>query len=238
MIATEPLSFMSGSHTAPGVMPLADTEVHLWKAHLRTGNEQLARNILSQGEWQRAARFRFDKDRARFLHSHVHLRAVLSTYVDSSPGKLEFHSGSNGKPTLYSPKKSVCFSLSHSGDCMLIAITRDMEIGVDVEKLRPVSHARQLARRYFPDDDCSRLDHLEGEALSRMFMLLWTRFEATRKMSGSGVFSTCVAGAETSDGHLISFEPEADYVACLALPEPRHLRCWTAEPLCRPDSLA
>jgi len=41
------------------------------------------------------------------------------------------------------------FNLSHSGDLVLYALTRCREIGVDLECIRPISDAEEIARRFY-----------------------------------------------------------------------------------------
>lgn len=67
----------------------------------------------------------------RFLASHTALRLVLAEY---GGGHQEFAAGPNGKPTLGGP---VRFNLSRTDEAVIIAVS-NAEVGVDIERRRPV----------------------------------------------------------------------------------------------------
>ena len=71
--------------------------------------------------------------RRRYLRSHAALRAILGAYT-STP--LDFAMAEHGKPYLLACP-DLRFNLSHSHDMALVAVTRGIEIGVDVERFRP-----------------------------------------------------------------------------------------------------
>src|SRR5262245_37170099 len=61
--------------------------------------EQLAR-LLSSDESQRARRFRFERDRKRFIVCRGVLREILGTYLGKNPEAIVFSYGPQGKPYL------------------------------------------------------------------------------------------------------------------------------------------
>jgi 4'-phosphopantetheinyl transferase len=105
-----------------------------------------------------------------------------------APGALIFGIGEHGKPYLVAPKPPAAFgfNLSHSGDVVVLGTAAD-DIGVDVEKLRPVPNAESLARRFFSPAE----GELVGAALDperdRAFLRIWTQKEAWLKATGLGV---------------------------------------------------
>lgn len=119
---------------------------------------------LSDDERARAARFRFDEHRRRWIAAHVALREILSTYTDD----VQFVLGEHGKPSL--ANGAVHFNLSHSGDLAVVAVS-DGEIGVDVEQIRDDFDYESIA-----------------PAPSReAFFRAWTRKEARLKATGVGL---------------------------------------------------
>jgi hypothetical protein len=72
------------------------------------------------------------------------LRQVLARYLGQEPGGVELSVGEHGKPRL--PGEELHFNLSHSGALALIAVCRDCEVGVDVERLRPKREAAFYCR--------------------------------------------------------------------------------------------
>src|SRR5579871_4882596 len=100
---------------------------------------------ISEDELARANRFKFDADRVRWIRSRSALRMILSRYAGEDPGNLVFLYGKHGKPSI--PFSVVQFNLSHAGDWAIIAVSRTVAVGVDIERMRPnVEMARLLER--------------------------------------------------------------------------------------------
>src|SRR5215207_2728468 len=115
-------------------------EVHVWRvelARLYTLAAELA-GALSPDERERAARFRFEKDRLRFTLSRAALRTLLGLYLESSPGSVLFTQNSFGKPFLagQTGRGPLHFNASHSKEMALYALSAEHEVGVDVEHVR------------------------------------------------------------------------------------------------------
>jgi len=121
-------------------------------------------DALSPDERERAARFRFEEHRRRWIAAHVALREILSKYTSD----VQFVIGENGKPSL--ANGAVHFNLSHSGDLAVIAVS-DHEIGVDVEQIR----------------DGFDYESIMPAANRDEFFRAWTRKEACLKARGLGL---------------------------------------------------
>lgn len=95
---------------------------------------------------------------------------------------LDIRPGPGGKPRL---EEGPCFSLSHSGEMLLCALS-DRAVGADVQRLTP--YRPELARRFFTAKECAWLDGQKrpGEA----FSLLWSLKESYAKMLGRGIAGT------------------------------------------------
>jgi 4'-phosphopantetheinyl transferase len=155
----------------------------LWlvSAKVDLPERKILENLLSANEREHAGRFRFEADRVRSIVARGGLRRILSSYCGASPHAMEFHIGSHGKPALLNPS-ALEFNVSHSGDCVLIAVTSGVPCGVDIELIRPIIEERDVADRFF----CPR----EMEWLSRNengFHRLWVMKEAIIKAMGLGV---------------------------------------------------
>ena len=74
--------------------------------------------------------------RGQLLQRRLFLRAVLSAYAGRSADELMFTSGAFGKPRLHDGD-GLCFSLSRSGERVLLGVARGLELGVDVERRDP-----------------------------------------------------------------------------------------------------
>jgi len=175
----------------PTRFSLGATDVHVWAARLALPSGPLVRlaSILSQDESQRAARFRFDTHRDRFIAARGILRSLLGTYLHSAADALQFEYGPNGKPTLTAPfaESGLTFNLAHSEDLALFAVTRLGPIGVDVEQNRPVTDVDELVARFFSPRETALFQTLPTSQKNAAFFNLWTRKEAWLKATGEGI---------------------------------------------------
>jgi 4'-phosphopantetheinyl transferase len=184
----------------------------------------------------------------RFVVSHGALRKILGRYLDERPEQIRLVTDARGKPHLASRANapSICFSLSHGGAFALCAVTKNRDVGVDVEQIRPVSALREIAARYFSRHEREALCAMSPDRTLEAFFQCWTRKEAYSKAMGQGVsrrwtqFSVSLTpgavaqlpGAGTKAGDdgrftLCPLEPEAGYVAAVAAwGAGWHLRCW------------
>lgn len=163
-------------------------ETHVWKADCRS-DTPLNERLLSEDERLRMQRYRFAEDRQRFARARVLLRRILAEYLDRAPGEIRFAYSAYGKPQLpdQENKKQIQFNVSHAGDIILLAFTRDTPIGVDVERIKPLPDLRAIARRFFSSGEQQDLFSLNGIELTEAFYRCWTRKEAVIKACGEGL---------------------------------------------------
>ena len=146
----------------------------------------LFEELLSSHERMRAKSFHSRRDAESFAISHGLLRIVLASYANVSPERLEFAISAAGKPSVCSPKEAVSlkFSLSHSEDIALIAISRDVEIGVDIEFIRDDFEFAPVLESIAAKINAADLQAVDDPPT---FYRLWTRLEAATKAYGSGL---------------------------------------------------
>jgi 4'-phosphopantetheinyl transferase len=175
-------------------------EVHVWQVRLNRGRALPP----TAEEAAHAARFVTPTLRRRYLHAHAALRDILRSVT---PAQLEFAVRDQGKPYLVQAP-GIRFNLAHSGEMALVAVARDVEVGVDIERVRPLAEYAAIAQRYFPPG-CT------APAGVRDFFRHWTRFEALLKAHGAGLYG---AGA-TPDGVWSVMEIDAGprFAAALAV---------------------
>lgn len=143
---------------------------------------------LSDAERERAARFRFDRDRARWLLSHVATRAILGAELGVAPAEIRYAFGPKGKPSLAWPARPrVEFNLSDSGDLALLAVSRGAPVGVDVEFIKPMPELAAIAASHFAAEERAELLALPETEQLAAFYRIWTRKEAYIKAVGSGL---------------------------------------------------
>lgn len=161
-------------------------EVHLWQIPLTPDHfreESLA--IFSKPERERAAGFVSEALRLRWCVGRAALRTILARYLACSPDAILFRKGEHGKPTL--PRLPLHFNLSHSGDLALLALTRDVEVGIDLEFPAPERPFEKLIERFFSSEEAEAIRRLPPEQLCAAFYRCWTRKEALLKGVGTGI---------------------------------------------------
>jgi 4'-phosphopantetheinyl transferase len=161
-------------------------ELHVWRASLERPPQVTGamRRLLAPDERARADRFRFERDRTRFIVGRSLLRGLLARYLDAVPEELTFQYGAFSKPAL---PGGPWFNLSHSGAVALYAFSSSAEVGIDVE-LDNADFARErIAERFFSPAEVGVLRSLPVDAQPRAFLSCWTRKEAFIKARGDGL---------------------------------------------------
>ena len=173
--------------SAPGSYALRAGEVHVWKIPLASTNVALAnlRGILSAAERERASRFTFEKDEARFASCRASLRLLLSRYTGVPPDKIAFRYEPGGKPAL-AGIGGWQFNVSHSRDLAAIAISRCDPVGIDLEFIDPAFRHDEVAFEILSAGELHDLASLPPDAQLPGFFQLWTLKEALLKAIGGG----------------------------------------------------
>ncbi|WP_205370073.1 4'-phosphopantetheinyl transferase superfamily protein [Thermoleptolyngbya sp. PKUAC-SCTB121] len=170
---------------------LSSEDVHLWLMNVESCAESLLlfEQILSPDEHARAAKFRQEGDRTRFIICRGTLRYLLSRYTGLSPAAIRFSYDSYGKPVFAPPSSEtppLQFNLSHAGGLVLYAFTLTHPIGVDLEQHRPLE-VSALARTFFSEGERAFLSKFSTAEQLAQFFQLWTCKEAYLKAIGLGL---------------------------------------------------
>jgi len=144
--------------------------------------------FLSPDEQLRASRFHFQRDRDRFIAARGILRVILGRYVAAPPDQLTISYGPRGKPFLAGREGgSLRFNLSHSHGLALYALVLDRNVGIDVEALRTLRDAEQIAERFFSPLERAEFRSLPQDQKQHGFFFCWTQKEAFIKAVGDGL---------------------------------------------------
>lgn len=206
------------------VPPPAHDEIHVWHQSFchEAAEVDAFRGLLSSDELQRAARFRFDKDRSEFMVSRGTLRRLLGCYLQVPPKELRFAYSAYGRPGLAgdAPSTMLDFNVSHSGGVALLAFARDRKIGIDVEKVRRDFGTSEIAERFFSTAERAALRDLPQQQRHEAFFRCWTRKEAFIKALGEGL-------SHPLDQFDVSLAPGTPAALLATRPDPKEVGRWT-----------
>jgi 4'-phosphopantetheinyl transferase len=143
--------------------------------------------LLDGAEAERARRFVRARDESRFVLAHAALRVLLARALEVVPERVAYQHGENGKPFLARGLDSPQFNMSHSGEIGLVAMCRERPLGVDVEELRELADALDVAEQNFSAAEQAVLRSLPRAEQHAAFFRCWTRKEALLKAIGDGI---------------------------------------------------
>ena len=160
----------------------------VWIAQVSKAQDSLIflEPCLDSRDRERAARFRFSEDRARFVLGRGLLRNCLGHYLQQTPETIELATADRGRPIL-PHDETVQFSISHTHDLVAVALTADARVGIDLECVQPHWDLPELAKRIFSEEDLQTFQALPGHEAPAAFFRAWTRKEAYLKARGEGI---------------------------------------------------
>jgi len=170
---------------------LAENQVDIWQIDIggEADSIQERRSLLSSDEVERADRFHFEKHRRRFVKARAAMRQILGAYAGIPAKELSFAYGAKGKPHLSgdAEKSAIQFNLSHSQDAAILAVTRGLTVGIDIEWINPEFATEEIATRFFAQGEVECLQTLPVAERADGFFACWTRKEAYIKALGDGL---------------------------------------------------
>jgi 4'-phosphopantetheinyl transferase len=166
----------------------------------------VAAAVLDAGEAGRAARFRFERDRTRYILAHAVWRVALSECVGAAPARVPLVATPAGQPTL--PGTGFGTSLSHAGDWVAVAVTGDALIGIDIEQLPSRVRLADMVETICTPAEAARVMALDAASRERALLALWTRKEALLKAFGLGL-GVDPAGFDAGAGEAVPPPPAA-----------------------------
>jgi 4'-phosphopantetheinyl transferase len=165
-------------------------EIDVWYFCLAAADEEVSRlyGWCSRDEITRANAFHLTMHRTLFVVGRGLLRATLGWYCRIEPKDIRFGYGANGKPFLLHPSQgSLFFSLAHCEDRALLAVSKNSELGADLERVRDFPEAESIAMGFFSPSEYESLLRVPPTRKTEAFFSCWTRKEAYLKAKGSGL---------------------------------------------------
>lgn len=162
-------------------------------------------------------------------------RQWLAAQLGMAPDDLPLGRDPRGRPRLGDPLSGWDCNWSHSGDGLLIALGDGVQVGIDLERVRPRARSLDLAQRFFTAPELAWLHGAPSAAVrDHGFLRLWCAKEAVLKAHGHGISFGLhrLRFAESPDGlrlvecdpelgapdqwSLSELQPEPDYLGALA----------------------
>lgn len=193
-------SFLTAARPPQPLMPnpspligLPAGDIHLWLCPLdNAGHPATAaafRALLTPDELSIEARFHFAADRYRYLLTRTLVRSVLSRYAPLHPSGWRFAANPFGRPCLQTPIGKECqgldFNLSHTGGLIVLAIARNIDIGVDVEQIGCTEVLD--VDLFLSPVEATAWNALPPNQRTERFFELWTLKESYIKARGVGL---------------------------------------------------
>lgn len=169
---------------------LEPDEVHVWQSPLDCDDATVKRaeRLLSVAERERSDRFHFARDRRRYIVGRGWLRVFLGGYLQQPPAEVQLESSPQGKPRICANSASdLRFNVAHSDDSILLAFSRNRELGVDLEREKGHVAWRDLAERYFAPEESAMINAMPPALQQSAFYRCWTCKEAYVKALGFGL---------------------------------------------------
>lgn len=163
--------------------------------------ERYSRDFLSRDERERLGRYRSRESAERYVVTRSLVRIVLAGRLSAVPREVAVSLTGKGKPIV---ADDLHFNVSHSGDLILLAVSGDRAVGIDVERRRDVERVQALIDRWLTprerDDVAAWVQR--GAGLSDAFLRVWSLKEARLKALGVGI-----AGAAHAATHAVDALP-------------------------------
>lgn len=161
--------------------------INVW--YVSTGDNPIlfeyCKNALTDKELERVSFFKFKKVQDNYIFSQGTLRLLLSKYLNIPPREIQIGRLKKGKP--YSiDNPDLRFNISNSEGKILYCFSYDEELGIDLEKIRPLPDLEDLINRNFTSYEKRYLTKVKDEKANRFFKF-WTIKEAYLKAIGVGM---------------------------------------------------
>ncbi len=171
-------------------MDIQHKKVDIWYFNSLKRNKCILHNFLytalTDEEIKDVNRYNFFYDGETHLFSRGILKLILSKYIKVSSKNIDLIKTRYGKLELNKEQNvnNINFNVSHSKDLIVIAVIKDVKIGVDVEYVDEELNFKDLISNIRSSQEVNKYCRL---IINREFLKLWTKKEAFVKGTGVGL---------------------------------------------------
>lgn len=152
------------------------------------------RRLLDEDERSQEHVFHFADDRKRYMVTRAMVRTTLSRYVPMPPESWRFEKNEFGRPEIAKAildarpdARGLRFNLSHTRGLIALAVSKEREVGIDVEHLCVRNVSLGIAHRFFSGDEVRDLAAIDASGQQDRFFEYWTFKESYIKARGMGL---------------------------------------------------
>ncbi len=169
------------------LLALGANDLDIW-AFSQIQTESISKKlqaVLTMDELSRAEKYYTSELQNQYIVRRGILRTILSRYLDCFASEIEFCYSEWGKPQL--DGNQIHFNLSHSHDSVVVAVSKEPLIGIDIEFTVPIPDMKRVAEHHFSQSEQAILFALDESEQLKAFYQCWTRKEAFIKADGRGL---------------------------------------------------
>ncbi len=147
--------------------------------------------LMSDSRQKKCDSLKNEEDKKRCIVADSLLRVALEDITGKPTEYFLFDLMKNGKP--YCVNADCNFNISHSGDYVAVAVDTSRQVGIDIERIRPIKSGvmrmfcSETEAEFIKGKDDNDNGFLTSPVVLERFYKVWTFKEATAKLSGEGI---------------------------------------------------
>lgn len=179
---------LAQAQAAPPSTVEPDGCLDIWMANpVELMRAESSLRLVSEDDWTALNRIQDPTSRRSSIAARILLRIGLSRAANHTTAASDwrFDTGPHHKPTVAAGLPAINFSVSHVDQLVVVAVSRSLDVGIDVECIDQHVSKKVIAGFSHLDEQHS-VGGLPHPQEIREFIRLWTLKEAYAKMTGLG----------------------------------------------------
>jgi 4'-phosphopantetheinyl transferase len=168
-------------------MNFKESDLHIWRYVLdeEDYHTEKTQPLLSANEQARCNEYINEAEKIRYTCNHRFVRKVLATYLHIPASDISFSHAAMGKP--FVKDSSLFFNYSYRTTFGLLAVSKQHEIGVDIERMKVLQDTPTFASFSFSEREKELIFNSSDETFQETLFTFWTFKEAIIKALGVGL---------------------------------------------------